>query len=172
MYVPPRRTDCSLPPATAHATETFKSFWRQKKSVADLCGSRNLTAVVVYNLIPAIYSKRTPLPPHSLPLSPFPSPMFVLQSLNHRAGRVRECVAGRGRGGREGGYRPTDRVQRRPLHFDLVDSNEAFVECRRSRTGAPNSPPNHARCSHAGVRLTPSSPASLSAASPRGCGAV
>ena len=39
MYVPPRRKNCSpslllgsLTPATAtHATETFKSFWRQKE---------------------------------------------------------------------------------------------------------------------------------------------
>ena len=63
--------------ATAtHATETFKSFWRQK-SVADLCGSRILTADAVDNLIPYppfIQKEPSSLASASLSLSPPPSP--------------------------------------------------------------------------------------------------
>ena len=143
MYVPPRRKNCSLSlllrsltPATAtHATETFKSFWRQKERCRhlrepklDRRGSRQPHT----RPRPAIYSKRTLLASPSL--LPSPPPMFVLQSLNHRAGRVRECVSGRGRV-REGRRLPTDRVQRRPLHFHWIDSNDPFVEMAQVTQG-------------------------------------
>ena len=71
MYVPPGSPSFP-PPMPPKRLNRFGG----KKSVADLCGSRNWTAGAVDNLIPAIYSKRTLLarlgvsPSHPLPLLP------------------------------------------------------------------------------------------------------
>ena len=134
MYVPRAGENDQLPlfPAT-HATETFKSFWRQKERCRPLREPKLDSRRGRQPHTRHLFKKNPPRSPLSHPLLPLPSPspMFVLQSLNHlttsaAAGRVRECVSGSGRG-REGGgrrlsgYRPTDRVQRRP-----VESNAAF----------------------------------------------
>ena len=172
MYVPPAGENHRLPlfPAT-HATETFKSFWRQKERCRPLREPKldSRRGRQPYNLIPAIYSKRTLLARLCASLSPLlllpcPSPMFVLQSLNHlttsaAAGRVRECVSGSGRG-REGALRlPTDRIQR--------TASSSRIECgvRPSRTPLCKLPANPWRLP-ARRGQTPSLPY------PGGCGAV
>lgn len=133
MYVPRAGANDRLPLFSAtHATETFKSFWRQKERCRPLREPKLDSRRGRQPHTRHLFKKNPPPSPLrlSLSLSPPPSPMFVLQSLNHlttsaAAGRVRECVSGSGRG-REGGGSPatdraTDRVQRRP-----VESNAAF----------------------------------------------
>ena len=144
-----------------------------KKSVADLCGSRNWTAGAVDNLIPAIYSKRTLLARLCVSLShpllplPSPSPMFVLQSLNHlttsaAAGRVRECVSGSGRGRERGGSPATDRPR---TAYSVVQSN-------RMRCSTVTHPIVQVAGQPLEVTRTQGSDSFPSLPSPGGCGAV
>ena len=140
-YVRAAEANQLLAPAT-HATETFKSFWRQKERCGPLrepkLDSRAGSLVPSYPPFiqkePLSLASRVSLP-LPLPRPPPPPallpPMFVLQSLNHlRSGRVLECVSCNDEEGRRlAGYRPR-----------TASSTRLYI-MRRSST-APNSPAN------------------------------
>ena len=167
---PGRTTGSPLFPAT-HATETFKSFWRQKERCRPLRepkldGRRGRQPHTRH-----LFKKNPPRSPlglsHPLLPLPSPSPMFVLQSLNHlttsaAAGRVRECVSGSGRGRERGGSPATDRPR---TAYSVVQSN-------RMRCSTVTHPIVQVAGQPLEVTRTQGSDSFPSLPSPGGCGAV